>query len=313
MRLTIGKQANIYRCLQEITYLTSPGALNPLPSRPPIAIDIDPSAPHPTGGHVEFENGSDRPRKTLSENPAPSLFARDLTAPLATVPERKDESTAASPSENLGSSGITPPSFPPISSPLVPIPTEKTEPPSASPLKTDPALSSLHVDSSGGRPPSSPHTQSVNLPSEEPESSSTNTAEEEENQILTAVYRPDSKKGWRAELRAANEQAEKAHQARKRASSSATSSSENSDEGTTMEEQLQNLTLNVEDEGISSERNEESSIEKTWTSRRVLKSHLDVVRAVAFAQGPGIMLASAGDDCTVKVWYMDAGSIMGSK
>lgn len=61
------------------------------------------------------------------------------------------------------------------------------------------------------------------------------------------------------------------------------------------------------------ERNEESAVEKTWTSRRVLKSHLDVVRAVAFAQGPGITLASAGDDCTVKVWYLDSTSIMSSK
>jgi striatin 1/3/4 len=33
--------------------------------------------------------------------------------------------------------------------------------------------------------------------------------ESNEKQILTAIYRPDSKAAWREELRAANEQAEK--------------------------------------------------------------------------------------------------------
>lgn len=135
-----------------------------------------------------------------------------------------------------------------------------------------------------------------------PSSSTSSPAEGEEKQILTAIYRPESKAAWREELRAANEQAEEAKRTRS-ASVSSSESGQPSDE-----EQLQSLTLNVEE---VEERGEE--VEKTWTSRKVLKSHLDVVRAVAFAQGPGVMLASAGDDCTVKVWYMEAGAVMSPK
>jgi striatin 1/3/4 len=41
-----------------------------------------------------------------------------------------------------------------------------------------------------------------------PESQGEN-GEEPEQQLLTAIYRPDSKAAWREELRAANEKAEK--------------------------------------------------------------------------------------------------------
>lgn len=161
--------------------------------------------------------------------------------------------------------------------------------------------------SPSAQPPSSPATHTVGLPGDDdPPSDSSNGGEgSEETQLLTAIYRPESKAAWKEELRAANEKAEKAR-LRSRASSVSSEKSQQSDE-----EQLQSLTLNLEEETV--EKNEDNQVEKQWTSRRVLKSHLDVVRAVAFAQGPGVMLASAGDDCTVKVWYMEAGTIMSPK
>ena len=55
------------------------------------------------------------------------------------------------------------------------------------------------------------------------------------------------------------------------------------------------------------------TLERNWTSRRSLKSHLDIVRAVAFAHGPGILLATGGDDNTLKVWSVDASSILSQK
>lgn len=49
-----------------------------------------------------------------------------------------------------------------------------------------------------------------------------------------------------------------------------------------------------------------------WTSKRMLRSHLDVARTVAFAGGPGLMLASGGDDNTVKIWSVDTYSLSSS-
>lgn len=72
------------------------------------------------------------------------------------------------------------------------------------------------------------------------------------------------------------------------------------------EEQLASLTFNVEEEDVKPD----DSIERVWSSRRSLKSHLDIVRAVAFGHGPGILFASAGDDCSVKVWSVESAAVM---
>lgn len=161
----------------------------------------------------------------------------------------------------------------------------------ASPTKSErspPRSQAMSIDTTA-RPPSSPAVRTVGLPDD------SGSENETEQPILTAIYRPDSKAAWREELRAANAKAEKARIERR----------------STDEEQLANLTLSVDDEELPLKP--EDAAEKVWTSRRSLKSHLDVVRALAFAQGPSIMLASGGDDNTVKVWSVEASSIMSSK
>lgn len=72
------------------------------------------------------------------------------------------------------------------------------------------------------------------------------------------------------------------------------------------DDRLTTLSLNTEEEEIKAD----DSVDKIWVSKRSLKSHLDIVRAIAFAHGPGIMLATGGDDCTVKVWSVDSASII---
>ncbi|RSH81536.1 hypothetical protein EHS25_006158 [Saitozyma podzolica] len=276
------------QCLQEITYLTSPGALNPLPAGPPISVERSVS---PAGS--DFPAGSEasapleRPRKVLAENPPPSLLVREPgTSALSEVkPEipngaSRDETPAslpdgaqeAAPSEaaSLGAA-VPPPQGPSI--PLLP--------------KAQADARGLNVDSAS-QPPSSPLPRPMPLP-EEP------TGEDPGKQILTAIYRPDSKAAWREELRAANEQAEKAKAER------SAKTDEQSDE-----EQLASLTFNVDEEDVKPD----DSIERVWTSRRSLKSHLDIVRAVAFGHGPGIVFASAGDDCSVKVWSVESAAVM---
>ena len=75
-----------YRCLQEISYLTSPGALNPLPSRIPLSISGPSSVDGVEGGSAnggEPVNSSAlgslaiRPKKVLSEEPIPSIFEKE--------------------------------------------------------------------------------------------------------------------------------------------------------------------------------------------------------------------------------------------
>lgn len=85
------------------------------------------------------------------------------------------------------------------------------------------------------------------------------------------------------------------------------SKSTTSDSGDT--DELAALSLSsAEDEDVKGEPSDAS--ERVWTTRRSLKSHLDIVRSVSFAHGPGVMLASGGDDNTVKVWSVEQSSIL---
>ena len=75
------------------------------------------------------------------------------------------------------------------------------------------------------------------------------------------------------------------------------------------EEQLANLSLSYEEDEVKPDE----AVDRIWTSRRILKSHLDIVRAVTFAHGPGIMLATGGEDNTVKVWSVDPSTVRTQK
>ncbi|WWC70438.1 uncharacterized protein I206_104389 [Kwoniella pini CBS 10737] len=287
------------QCLQEISYLTSPGALNPLPPKPPI----DPSYPIP---EEEQSNSSehqpepaDRPTKALPEQNIPSIFVKTQPSQAELTSQNHQELPNGSSSSHEQEQSRT----------------------SSEPTPNAQAQSSEMGLDPTAKPPSSPAPRTLSLPSEnpsqgEPPKPSLNTDlppdnaqnDDEGKQILTAIYRPDSKAAWREELRNANEMAEKAKEDRKAPISSASSTTDE-------EQQLSSLTLNDDEE---STKNEDSSAnglvdEKVWTTRRSLKSHLDTVRAIAFAHGPGVMLVTGGDDCTVKVWGMEVGSLINHK
>ena len=80
------------------------------------------------------------------------------------------------------------------------------------------------------------------------------------------------------------------------------------DSESTDEEQLANITLTVDEDEVKGESGDLS--DNVWTQRRILKSHLDVVRAVTFTHGPTLVLATGGDDNTVKVWSLDFSAAM---
>jgi len=78
--------------------------------------------------------------------------------------------------------------------------TKEASPPPDAPAKTH--LTAVTEDS---KPPSSPAVTTKSLPDEEEEMG----YPEQSKQLLTAIYRPESKNAWRQELQTANEHAER--------------------------------------------------------------------------------------------------------
>ncbi|KAG8729891.1 hypothetical protein FRC12_020645 [Ceratobasidium sp. 428] len=76
---------------------------------------------------------------------------------------------------------------------------------------------------------------------------------------------------------------------------------------------LENITLKDEFEvdevdGIGSTEEESEDKAKVWKTRKTLRNHLDAVRAVAFHPSE-MCLASGGDDFTIKIWRLDPSAL----
>lgn len=151
------------------------------------------------------------------------------------------------------------------------------------------------------KPPSSPLVQTKGLPEPDDAGVEGDAAyPEQSKQLLTAIYRPESKTEWRETLRLANETAERASpvpdpgrycaDCQRRDERSRDAGSEN---------QLSHIALNTEDEEV---KGDEAGPSKSWAQKLALRGHLDVVRSVAIAGGQEVTLATGGDDNTVKVW-----------
>ncbi|KAG9122143.1 hypothetical protein FRC07_001604 [Ceratobasidium sp. 392] len=76
---------------------------------------------------------------------------------------------------------------------------------------------------------------------------------------------------------------------------------------------LENITLKdefdvdeVDSVGSTEEESEDKA--KVWKTRKTLRNHLDAVRAVAFHPSE-MCLASGGDDSTIKIWRLDPSSL----
>ena len=74
------------------------------------------------------------------------------------------------------------------------------------------------------------------------------------------------------------------------------------------EDDLANLSLATEDEEAAKEAADAAADSLLWKSKKVLRSHLDAVRAIAFLQNE-MTLLSASDDNTIKFWNLDVGSL----
>ncbi|KAJ1033907.1 hypothetical protein NDA16_000115 [Ustilago loliicola] len=74
------------------------------------------------------------------------------------------------------------------------------------------------------------------------------------------------------------------------------------------EDDLANLSLVTEDEEAAKEAADAAADSLLWKSKKVLRSHLDAVRSVAFLQNE-MALLSASDDNTIKFWNLDVGTL----
>lgn len=278
------------RCLQEVTYLTSPGALNPLPNRA-LLTDLDQSSPR--SGPVESE--PERPTKSLPSRAIPSLFERSKQedAPASTSSDLpngvKEEPLGSSPA---GTSAQ---------------PTNKIPSPTSDAPKSH--LSNVDVST---KPPSSPLVRTKGLPGlPDNDTTQSDTAHQEHtDQLLTAIYRPESKAAWREELRAANEKALRVSLASSQCCTWLTMQTRKErtpDPSGSADEQLSTITLSADEAEVDVE---DLTTPNAWASKRMLRGHLDVVRSVAITGGAGhIFIASGGDDNTVKIWTVETSSL----
>ncbi|SPC62739.1 related to STRIATIN [Ustilago sp. UG-2017b] len=74
------------------------------------------------------------------------------------------------------------------------------------------------------------------------------------------------------------------------------------------EDDLANLSLGTEEEEAAKEAADAAADSLLWKSKKVLRSHLDAVRAVAFLPNE-MTLLSASDDNTIKFWNLDVGTL----
>jgi striatin 1/3/4 len=248
------------QCLLEVSYLTSPQAMNPLPNRPIVGtgntgLPAPPSLPNlPTFGDPVAFNG--RPRKLVPEVGKDFPNLNGVTA----VPNPGIQSLQAEKDKD------------PFHDKERGIPDQRTSEPVEAPVST----SSANTLAAAAE---------VSQPISQQDQSST-----EENQ-LTAIFRPDSAGSWRIRLRNANEAAK---------------SAKGKDDELM---QLSAPTTNEDDEEDSeSVVSEGSTGNKIWRTKRTLRNHLDAVRAVVFYPND-LSLATAGDDCTVKIWRMDVNNM----
>ena len=201
-----------YRCLQEISYLTSPAAMNPLPNRLPLTLTVPPS------------NGV--PPNTSSTGDAQPTSSALAAGTILDVPERPRKVLPEGPFPPPSQPGVIGLGVKGVEESASATTTTTTEPQEAASGLSD--LVQEVVAQEGTEKEPTTTTAEPEKPSDASESSeSGKEAEIEQDQakVLTAIYKPESKEAWKQALKEANEQAEKtgAGQAQAEASDSSVS------------------------------------------------------------------------------------------
>lgn len=330
------------QCLQEISYLTSPQAMNPLPNRPLISNPnpsmgaggnaMNPSAPGGVGlsgigggmggigqgqgiaqgqGPSPFDaiyNG--RPRKQLPETTGPGISG------VSAVPSK--EFPMLGTSTGSGAMGVM---SGPASAPATSGALERSNPlaiagagmyqqQQQAPAQTQPQQSQenqVQRNLAPSQPPTQPQTQPAQQQQQDGIGQTPAFRQDGDvPKLTTMIFRPDDAGEWKEKLRTSYEQVQQWR--------------ETEDEEPEVGEEDEE----TESDGVVDETDGEST--KLWKAKRTLRkcvfdlylviylltfwfsSHLDAVRALAF-HPTELCLATGGDDCTVKIWRMDVASL----
>ncbi|KZO99513.1 WD40 repeat-like protein [Calocera viscosa TUFC12733] len=357
-------------CLQEVNYLTSAAALNPLPNRalvpaaipPPLsqAPPVDPALGRPRRSLIgqnappSLPQGSvmgsmspysaaplpgtsstrsepprlpELPNGLLGANPPgstgvvlplsdssevlPSQLHDNLAKEI--IPEESSgfDLTSTSGNTTIVAEAIVPARSEPTASDAAPAvavsPSEPVpmEPPTASPVTGEQlpgALSSL--------PTTAPHPEGLDAvlspPRDgmhplEPQPSGLWDHEEEHHESTL----PDEGE-WAERMREARERLEQAEREGDEHQVRAIDEEMDGDMEDEDEDDTPALT-DGDSVGVESE-SADGEGKRVWQARRTLKSHLDAVRAISW-HPRDCALATAGDDCTIKLWRLDSSSL----
>ncbi|KAL5529432.1 hypothetical protein ACEPAG_5417 [Sanghuangporus baumii] len=264
------------QCLQEISYLTSPQAMNPLPNRP-LLSNMPLTLPNVPSLDQMAYNG--RPRKVVPEagKDFPALNGM-MGGPMAgqsganaqgAIPE-KDNRIGTKSNINLQQS------------------------------QQQPGSQTSGFQQQQLQQPSTDQTQALQMPGQQADKESQDkTTDGMDGQIPTAIFRPDRDFKERLE-RARSERFAPGASAWDLTGWDLAGKDDDEDEKEDVE---------MDDEDATSASSEDEG--KIWRPRRTLRNHLDSVRALAF-HPTEMCLATGGDDLTVKIWRMDVAGLTSS-
>ncbi|THH31742.1 hypothetical protein EUX98_g2438 [Antrodiella citrinella] len=262
------------QCLQEISYLTSPQAMNPLPNRPLLNNSSLPvSLPNvPSYDQLAF-NG--RPRKVMPDvgKEFPMLNGMSIMSNAPSVSSAAGSQMQMDRPGVLAGSAALAPQQPSASGQI-------HQPPGQLPLP--PQLGQQQLDYKDKDSDSDP-------------------------QPLTSIFQPAE--DWREKLRASHEASERARNDRDGAPNSLSGAASWERRARDDDEESKEEEPEVEEEDTSEIGSDEGS--KVWKAKKTLRNHLDAVRAVAFHPND-LCLATGGDDNTVKIWRVDPAGLASS-
>ncbi|KAI0933823.1 hypothetical protein AcV5_005866 [Taiwanofungus camphoratus] len=271
------------QCLQEVSYLTSAQAMNPLPNRPllnnttlPLQLPNLPNVP--AFDQMAF-NG--RPRKVMPE------VGKDLSM--------------------LNGIGMmtSPSSAPAATGPQV------------NPLDRGNFTGSVSLPSQQhSQGPSGPQSQQMQQQQQaqqlQPASQQAENKEKEgetEPHQLTAIFRPEDA-NMQDKMRMSHEFLERVgHEATGQSGPSISGAASWERRNREDDEDGKEEDAEVEDEDSSVIGEGDGA--KVWKAKRTLRNHLDAVRALAF-HPTELCLATGGDDTTVKIWRVDVTGLASS-
>ena len=122
--------------------------------------------------------------------------------------------------------------------------------------------------------------------------------DEKGEELVTAIFRPESNEDWKEQLREAGRRAY-----------TSSSSALNGGGASGGDQELENLEWDMGDAEEKGQKKESklgiegAESEQVWKCKKTLKGHLDAVRATrVFGDEVGFEVVSGGDDFVVKMW-----------